>query len=65
MSEQEQSDSKYMRRIRSFVKREGRLTKGQASALERLMPTWGITAPEQGSKLNIAEILLAGIISFF
>lgn len=56
MSEQEQSGSKYMRRIRSFVKREGRLTKGQASALERLMPTWGITAPEPGSLLNMAEL---------
>lgn len=47
MSEQEKSSAVYLRRIRSFVKREGRLTKGQASAFERLMPTWGVTKPLQ------------------
>lgn len=56
MSEQEQSGSVYMRRIRSFVKREGRLTKGQASALERLMPVWGITAPAKGQHIEMAEL---------
>jgi len=38
---------KYMRQIRSFVKREGRLTKGQASALERFWPTMGLEKPEK------------------
>lgn len=38
---------KYMRQIRSFVKREGRLTKGQASALERFWPTMGLEMPEK------------------
>lgn len=56
MSEQEQSGSVYMRRIRSFVKREGRLTKGQASALERLMPVWGIAAPAAGQHIQMAEL---------
>ncbi len=56
MSEQEQSGSVYMRRIRSFVKREGRLTKGQASALERLMPVWGIQAPAVGQHIQMAEL---------
>ena len=32
-----------MRRIRSFVRREGRLTKGQQRALEELFPRYGIT----------------------
>lgn len=32
----------YIRKIRSFVRREGRLTKGQAGALERQWPTMGI-----------------------
>lgn len=33
----------FTRRIRSFVKREGRLTKGQAAALERQWPVKGLT----------------------
>ncbi|MBA3987822.1 MAG: tRNA (guanosine(46)-N7)-methyltransferase TrmB [Idiomarina sp.] len=39
MSEQTE---KFTRRIRSFVKREGRLTKGQAAALERQWPVMGL-----------------------
>ncbi|HSG93671.1 MAG TPA: tRNA (guanosine(46)-N7)-methyltransferase TrmB, partial [Methylotenera sp.] len=31
------------RRIRSFVLRQGRLTKGQARALETVFPKFGIT----------------------
>jgi len=38
---------KYVRRVRSFVKREGRLTKGQAAAIERQWPQLGL-ALEQG-----------------
>jgi|SRR5690554_760603 len=56
MSEQENAGSVYMRRIRSFVKREGRLTKGQGSALERLWPVWGINPPPQGSCLNLTAL---------
>ncbi|MCC5880079.1 MAG: tRNA (guanosine(46)-N7)-methyltransferase TrmB [Idiomarina sp.] len=37
----EQTD-KFTHRIRSFVKREGRLTKGQAAALERQWPVMGL-----------------------
>lgn len=37
----EQTD-KFTSRIRSFVKREGRLTKGQAAALERQWPVMGL-----------------------
>ncbi len=40
-------DGKFMRKIRSFVRREGRLTKGQEKALEELWPVMGIDfAPE-------------------
>ena len=37
-----------MRRIRSFVRREGRLTKGQQRALDELLPEFGI---EQGGQI--------------
>lgn len=45
--EKAQAEGKYIRKIRSFVKREGRLTKGQAAALERTWPRMGLTY-EQG-----------------
>ena len=32
----------HLRRIRSFVRREGRLTEGQASAINRGWPQWGV-----------------------
>ncbi|MDD6178091.1 MAG: tRNA (guanosine(46)-N7)-methyltransferase TrmB [Ruminobacter sp.] len=35
-------DVPFMRRIRSFVLREGRLTTGQEKALNELFPVWGI-----------------------
>lgn len=41
MSERKTTD-KYMRPIRSFVLRQGRLTKGQDDALQRLWPQFGI-----------------------
>jgi len=37
------ADQSVPQRIRSFVKREGRLTKGQLRALNELFPTYGIT----------------------
>jgi len=40
--EQQSTGDRYMRQIRSFVRREGRLTKGQAGALERQWPHMGI-----------------------
>jgi len=42
------------RRIRSFVKREGRLTKGQQRALEELFPLYGIRLDE--GLLDLDEI---------
>ena len=48
-NDNQQSKETYMRRIRSFVKREGRLTKGQAVALENYWPKWGIEEPAAGT----------------
>lgn len=42
------------RRIRSFVRREGRLTPGQARALEEWLPTFGL--PEDNTSLDFAAI---------
>lgn len=52
--EKAQAEGKYIRKIRSFVKREGRLTKGQAAALERTWPRMGLTY-DQGP-LNLDEV---------
>lgn len=41
----------FRRRIRSFVRREGRMTDGQKSALERLWPRYGLDAPAQAYDL--------------
>ncbi|OHU88646.1 MULTISPECIES: tRNA (guanosine(46)-N7)-methyltransferase TrmB [Pseudoalteromonas] len=40
--EQAQQEGKYIRKVRSFVKREGRLTKGQHAAIEKCWPTMGL-----------------------
>ena len=49
------SEQKYFRRIRSFVRREGRLTKGQQRALDELYPVYGLS-PAQDETLNFATI---------
>jgi tRNA (guanine-N7-)-methyltransferase len=36
------ADSRFMRPIRSFVKREGKLTKGQQNALDEQWPSYGV-----------------------
>lgn len=43
MSDTAQQDGADQRRIRSFVLRQGRLTKGQARALEMVFPEFGIS----------------------
>ena len=40
-------DKPFYRRIRSFVRREGRLTKGQLRALDVLLPQFGIEQSDQ------------------
>src|SRR5690606_10625611 len=42
------------RRVRSFVRREGRLTPGQARALETLLPEFGI--PDDAPLLDFAAL---------
>ena len=48
--------SKIIRPIRSFVRREGRMTDPQKLALERRWSDYGIALPNQGEKLDFAEI---------
>jgi tRNA (guanine-N7-)-methyltransferase len=40
------------RKLRSFVRREGRMTAGQKAALERLWPRYGLDAPAQALDLT-------------
>ncbi|MGL6261374.1 tRNA (guanosine(46)-N7)-methyltransferase TrmB [Vibrio sp. WXL210] len=40
-------DGKLIRKVRSFVRREGRLTKGQESAMNECWPTMGLDYQEQ------------------
>ncbi|MDH5370342.1 MAG: tRNA (guanosine(46)-N7)-methyltransferase TrmB, partial [Gammaproteobacteria bacterium] len=49
MSEQ----NPFIRRIRSFVKREGRLTVGQERALNELFPRYGLVL--QNTPLNLDD----------
>lgn len=44
------------RPIRSFVIRGGRLTDGQARALEQLWPSYGIDRPPAGKRLDYPEL---------
>ena len=43
MSDPEHNTDQHLRRIRSFVRREGRLTPGQQRALEELWPRFGLS----------------------
>lgn len=49
-----QETNPFFRRIRSFVKREGRLTVGQARALDQLFPLYGLKLEDH--YLNLAEV---------
>ncbi len=55
-SNKNRTSDKYMRPVRSFVLRQGRLTKGQEDALERLWPQFGI---ERGDSLLAIDSLFA------
>lgn len=52
--EQAKEQGKYIRKIRSFVKREGRLTKGQAAAIEKCWDSMGLE--HQNGLLDFAQI---------
>jgi tRNA (guanine-N7-)-methyltransferase len=47
------TEQAYLRRIRSFVRREGRLTKGQQRALDELFPQYGIALQQGGIDFDI------------
>ncbi|MDV6315811.1 tRNA (guanosine(46)-N7)-methyltransferase TrmB [Idiomarina sp. HP20-50] len=53
-AEEAAAAGKYVRTVRSFVKREGRLTKGQAAAIERLWPSIGLTV--ESGKLELPHV---------
>lgn len=53
-AEEAAAAGKYVRTVRSFVKREGRLTKGQATAIERYWPSMGLSI-DQG-RLDLSQI---------
>lgn len=46
-AEEAAAAGKYVRTVRSFVKREGRLTKGQAGAIERQWPKMGLSLTDE------------------
>ena len=48
------TETKAMRTIRSFVRREGRLTPGQQNALEKLWPHFGLD--DSGDELDLATL---------
>lgn len=50
----ESTEEPYQRRIRSFVLRQGRLTKGQERALQTAWPSFGIEYTDQPLQLNQA-----------
>jgi len=52
--EQAQEEGKYIRTVRSFVKREGRLTKGQAVALEQHWDQMGLS--HENGLLNFQHV---------
>ena len=41
-----EADHTHARRVRSFVRREGRMTDGQKAALDRLWPRYGLEKPD-------------------
>jgi len=47
-------EEKYFRKIRSFVKRNGRMRPGQKRAIEELWPTFGIEYKTESLNLNVA-----------
>ncbi len=52
--EQAVQDGKYIRTIRSFVKREGRLTNGQAKAIDDKWPTMGLM--HENGLINFSDV---------
>ena len=53
MSESKHNTDLHARRVRSFVRREGRLTPGQQRALDDLWPRYGLSAQEKLDPLAV------------
>ncbi len=53
-SPKDTKDNRFTRPIRSFVKREGKLTTGQQNAIDQLWSTHGVTL--ENKKLDLAEL---------
>jgi tRNA (guanine-N7-)-methyltransferase len=51
--EQAEQEGKYIRKVRSFVKREGRLTNGQANALDKFWSVMGLSHQDGLVDLNV------------
>ncbi len=47
------STTQHLRKVRSFVRRQGRLTKGQLRALDEIWPLYGIEVSEQWLDLDL------------
>ena len=43
----------YRREIKSFVRREGRMTDAQKDSMQRLWPRYGVDAPASGTRLDL------------
>jgi len=52
--EDAEKEGKYIRKVRSFVKREGRLTNGQAKALEQFWDVMGLSHSD--GLINLSEL---------
>lgn len=52
--EQAQAEGKYIRKVKSFVLREGRLTNGQAAALEQYWPAMGLDHTKEA--INMEQV---------
>jgi len=56
MGADSQPEEPRRRRIRSFVRREGRLTPGQQRALDALWPRFGLELPQPPAPLDLAAV---------
>lgn len=54
MSGEYTADGKYLRKVKSFVLREGRLTKGQEAAMEQYWSVYGLDFTQE--KIDLAQV---------
>lgn len=56
MSESDTTSAPVRREIKSFVRREGRITVSQKDALENLWPRYGLDAPAAATPLDLSQL---------